>query len=98
MRFLFILRESLEKVWFGKMDGGFNGDTVCRRRPYNRVNLRGMVHKYMIMVAQGVQSFKFFAKYYKPLLPLNFNKFKLFSFYNLKITKFIKIRKVWFRF
>ena len=21
------------------MDGGFNGDTVCRRRPYNRVTL-----------------------------------------------------------
>ena len=21
------------------MDGGFNGDTVCRRRPYNRVIL-----------------------------------------------------------
>ena len=35
-------------VWGG--DGGFNGDTVCRRRPYNRGNLRDMVHSYVFNV------------------------------------------------
>ena len=39
MRSLFIFMRKPWKCLVWKVDGGFNGGTVCRRRPYNRVNL-----------------------------------------------------------
>ena len=39
MRSLFIFTRKPWKSLVWKVDGGFNGGTVCRRRPYNRVNL-----------------------------------------------------------
>ena len=39
MRILFIFTRNPWKSLVWKVDGGFNGGTVCRRRPDNRVNL-----------------------------------------------------------